>query len=102
MILTATGTTCGAAAPVVEFAAVKLRRTWYSTSLEGVGQAATLIAQLRRGAVVVRVFQLGGSTDTMGAAGALADDFQAAGWAVQVPTGPQGPAPSISYSGAVA
>jgi hypothetical protein len=97
VILTATGTSCGAAAPVIEFAAVKLRRTWYSTSLAFSGDA-TLIAQLRRGAVVVRIFQAGASTDTMNAAGQLADDFQAAGWAPQLPTGPQGPAPSISYT----
>jgi hypothetical protein len=97
VILTATGTSCGAAAPVVEFAAVKLRRVWYSTSLDFGGEA-TLIAQLRRGAVVVRIFQFGASSDTMNAAGLLADDFQAAGWRPVVPTGPQGPAPSISYS----
>ena len=101
MILTATGTSCGAAAPAVEFAAVHLRRVWYSTSLDFGGEA-TLIAQLRRGAVVLRIFQLGASTDTMNAAGQLADDFQAAGWAPQLPTGPQGPTPTISYSTAVA
>jgi ABC-type glycerol-3-phosphate transport system substrate-binding protein len=100
VILTTTGQPCGAAAPAVEFAAVHLRRVWYSTSLDFGGEA-TLIAQLRRGAVVVRIFQLGASSDTMNAAGLLADDFQAAGWVPQLPTGPQGPAPSISYSTAV-
>jgi hypothetical protein len=101
VILTAEGSTCGAAAPVVEFAAERLRAVWYSSGLD-FGAEATLIAQLAKGRVVVRIFQLGNSAAVMRRAGQLADDFEAAGWRPQVPTGPQGPVPSISYSTALA
>lgn len=101
VIMTATGETCGAAAPVVEFAAEHLRAVWYSSSPD-FGAEATLIAQLAKGRVVVRIFQLGSSRAVMQRAGGLADDFQAAGWMPQLPTGPQGPVPSISYSTALA
>lgn len=99
--MTATGGTCGAAAPVVEFAAVKLRAVWFSTSLD-FGAEATLIAQLAKGPLVVRIFQFGDGAETMRRAGRLADDFAAAGWTPQPPTGPQGPVPTITYSTAVA
>lgn len=81
VILIATGSTCGAAAPVVEFAAVRLRATWYSTAPD-VDPGAALTARLVKGGVIVRIYQLGSGAETARRAGQLADDFQAAGWTI--------------------
>lgn len=80
-IVSATGPACRSA-ELGDWIASRTRRVWISTGDVG----GTLIAQLGRGGTTVRVWQVGFAPPTERAAGYLADDFESAGWRVEVPT----------------
>jgi hypothetical protein len=91
--VTATGSDCKTHA-LIAWIARESNKPWATTSLAN----GTLIAQVTRDGTVVQIRQSGFATVTMDTAGGLADAFETAGWTVQVPTGPQGPTPFITYS----
>ena len=89
--VTATGPACASQA-LIAWIALESGRPWASTAAaEADGMPVTqgtVIAQLGRAGTVVRVWQAGSARITDEAAGYLADAFQSAGWAPQLPTGP--------------
>jgi len=87
VIVSATGPACRSLA-LVRWIAARSGKPWAATTLV----QGTDIAQLAKGGTVVRIWQTGFAPQTDATAGFLADDFQAAGWAVQVPEG-GGPGP---------
>jgi len=89
-ILTATGPGCRSKA-LIAWVADKTGKPWASTSITG-GQ---IIAQLARGGTTVRIIETGFAAATERTAGYLADDFEAAGWRVQVAPVSSGPTPSV-------
>jgi hypothetical protein len=89
VIVASIGTTCGGS-PLIGWVAERTGRTWLSTRYV----TGTCIAQLKRGGVVVQIWQTGFAKAAEDTAGYLADAFERAGWQVQVaPSGP-GPTPS--------
>jgi hypothetical protein len=89
--LTAQGPACRGLA-LIRWVAQRTGLPWASTAAAAADgmpvPAGTAIAQLERAGTVVQVWQAGSALPTDQTAGGLADDFQAAGWAVQQPECP--------------
>ena len=87
VIVSATGPGCHGQA-LIAWIAKASGKPWASTTvIQG-----TDIAQLAKAGTTVRIWQTGWAPQTQDTAGYLADAFQAAGWAVEPPTG-GGPGP---------
>ena len=80
VIVAATGPACRTQA-LIQWVAVQSDRPWAITRTTG----GTEIAQLAKSGTVVKIYQSGFAAATDQVAGYLADDFEDAGWAVQVP-----------------
>ena len=81
VIVTATGPACRSQALIRWVSLKSSGKPWASTRLI----TGTIIAQMAKAGTVVRIYQSGWALATEKTAGYLADDFQAAGWAVQMP-----------------
>jgi hypothetical protein len=81
VIVKVTGAGCHGSA-LISWIADKSGKPWATTHLV----SGTVIAQIAKGGTIVRILQTGFALPTDKTAGYLADDFQAAGWAVQVPS----------------
>jgi hypothetical protein len=81
VIVTATGPACRSQALIRWVSLKSSGKPWASTrTITG-----TIIAQMAKDGTVIRIYQSGWDKATETTAGYLADDFQAAGWTVQVP-----------------
>jgi len=83
VIVSITGPACTGPTPaLVQWIAVQTRRMWITS---GARTQGTELAQLARRRSVVRIWFTGPPSGAAGpVAGRLADDFQAAGWSVQL------------------
>ena len=81
VIVTATGPACRSLALIRWVSLKSSGKPWASTRVI----TGTIIAQMAKAGTVVRIYQDGWAKATDSTAGYLADDFEAAGWAVQLP-----------------